>query len=99
MNISRERWKQIDALFDAALDRPPSERDAFLREQCDDDPELYRSVKELLAASEAPDSLLETPLDRYAQALWKAIHSNNYHSERRRSEDSPPKDDEDASDA
>ena len=32
--MDSERWKQVDSLLQAALDRPPNERDAFLRQAC-----------------------------------------------------------------
>ena len=32
--MDSERWKQVDSLLQAALDRPPDERDAFLRQAC-----------------------------------------------------------------
>ena len=37
--MDAERWKQVDSLLQAALARPPDERDAFLRQACvnDDD--------------------------------------------------------------
>ena len=73
MNLSIERWEQIDALFDAALDQPPAERDAFLRARCGDDAELYQSVKELLEASDNPNAFLEQPLRRCTTALWNAL--------------------------
>src|SRR5262245_14055709 len=44
-----DRWRQIDALFDEALTRSPSDRDAYLRRACGQDLELYREVTSLLA--------------------------------------------------
>jgi serine/threonine protein kinase len=41
------RWLQIESLFQEALDRPDPERDAFLRDACVGDPELYRAVVSL----------------------------------------------------
>jgi serine/threonine protein kinase len=41
------RWQQIEALFEQALERADAERDAFLRDACLDDPELYRDVVSL----------------------------------------------------
>ena len=29
-----ERWQQVDRLLQAVLERPPDERDAFLRQAC-----------------------------------------------------------------
>jgi len=42
------RWTAVQTLFDAALDLPPAERDAYLRDACGDDPDLYREVASLL---------------------------------------------------
>jgi hypothetical protein len=32
--LTPERWRQIERIFHAALDRPSREREAFLDEQC-----------------------------------------------------------------
>jgi serine/threonine protein kinase len=47
--VQTERWRQIDDLFQSALDRPPEERNAFLDSACQDDAELRREVESLLA--------------------------------------------------
>lgn len=73
MNFPTDRWHEIDALFDAALDRPPDQRDAFLQEHCGDDTELYQSVKELLDASDNPDPALERSFRHRVTALWAAF--------------------------
>ena len=53
--MSDERWTIVDRLFDAALEREPHERAAFLDEACADDEALRREVESLLAhASRAP---------------------------------------------
>src|SRR5215467_103694 len=44
-----ERWRQIESLFQEALRKPVSERDAWLREACATDAELHREVVSLLA--------------------------------------------------
>jgi hypothetical protein len=33
-----ERWEQVEEIFNAALDRPIDEREAFLTGACGDDP-------------------------------------------------------------
>src|SRR5215471_18260198 len=43
-----ERWRQIEALFQEALQRNPAERDAWLREACNGDSGLEREVASLL---------------------------------------------------
>ena len=46
--VSDERWPQVKALFQAAAERPPSERDAFLAAATGDDEALRREVGSLL---------------------------------------------------
>ena len=46
--MDSQRWEQIQALFLAALDRPPAERAAFLDEACGGDSELALEVATLL---------------------------------------------------
>jgi serine/threonine-protein kinase len=48
--LTPDRWSEIDALFERALDRPPDERSAFLRSTCGADPALYEAVTALLEA-------------------------------------------------
>jgi serine/threonine-protein kinase len=61
------RWTQVQTLFDAALERPPHERDAFLQTACADDPALLADVRSLLAADADPHPLLESiALDAFA---------------------------------
>ena len=68
--MDAERWKQVDRLLDAALARPPDERDAFLRQTCVDDEALEREIRSLLAAREQAGSFLESPaIDVAARAL------------------------------
>jgi eukaryotic-like serine/threonine-protein kinase len=47
--MKAERWKQIDALFDAVEELPFERREAFLDEACAGDEELRREVLSLLA--------------------------------------------------
>lgn len=56
-----ERWQQVDQLFQAALDREPAERAAFISEACGGDDSLRRHVEELLAADGKARSLIEAP--------------------------------------
>ena len=43
-DLDPDRWRRIDQVFDAALDRPPGERAAYLDEACEGDPELTAAV-------------------------------------------------------
>ena len=51
--MQAERWKHIDEIFQAALDRQPQERSAYLETACASDTELRSEVESLLAAHEA----------------------------------------------
>ena len=48
--MERDRWEQIERLYHAALEREPSQREAFLFEACAGDEDLRREVTGLLAA-------------------------------------------------
>jgi ATP/maltotriose-dependent transcriptional regulator MalT len=43
------RWQLIESLFEDAVERPPSERELFLRQACAHDAELFREVAALVA--------------------------------------------------
>jgi eukaryotic-like serine/threonine-protein kinase len=66
-----ERWREVDRLFEEALDRPPAERPAFLDSACAGDADLRREVELLLVAEEkgsefladAPGELLRLAFD------------------------------------
>ena len=56
-DADRERWHVVESLFEAALQRPPAQRERYLREVCANDRDLYREVESLLAnapTDEAP---------------------------------------------
>jgi eukaryotic-like serine/threonine-protein kinase len=64
-----ERWRQIDALLLAALERDPGERQAFLEEACAGDEALKVEVRSLLSAGERPLGLIDTPAIEVAAGL------------------------------
>jgi eukaryotic-like serine/threonine-protein kinase len=64
-----ERWRQIDALLQAALEREPAERPAFLEEACSGDESLKMEVQSLLSTSEQALSLIDTPAFEVAAGL------------------------------
>src|SRR5262245_10453977 len=68
-----ERWRQIDRLYQAALERDATRRGAFLDEACAGDEELRREVESLLAANEkakeAEDFLNQPALQVAAKAI------------------------------
>jgi serine/threonine protein kinase len=71
--MDRERWKQIDRLFQATLELPAEERETFLRAECAGDPELEHEVRSLLESDEAVGSFLEHPA---AEAAAEAMARN-----------------------
>jgi len=63
-----ERWRQIERLYYAALERKPDERAAFLAEACAGDESLRREVASFIAAGERIGSFLEAPGGEFAEA-------------------------------
>jgi serine/threonine protein kinase len=59
--MDSQRWKQVDNLLQSVLERPPGERDAFLRQACADDEALEREVRSLLTSQQEAGSFLENP--------------------------------------
>ena len=51
--MTPERWRQIEQLFQEALDRDTAERDLFLQKACAGDEELRREIESLLATRQA----------------------------------------------
>ncbi|HEX9637567.1 MAG TPA: serine/threonine-protein kinase [Acidobacteriota bacterium] len=63
-----EQWPQIQQLFQAALERDPEQRAAFLEQACGADRSLHREITSLLAAHAQADSFLETQAYQLAAA-------------------------------
>lgn len=61
-----DRWKQIDDLLEAALERLPVERAAFLDSACAGDESLRREVVSLLNADARAGNLSESPAAQFA---------------------------------
>jgi serine/threonine-protein kinase len=62
-------WKQVKAIFDAAVERSGEDRAALVRARCGDDRALQADVESLLAADRARGSLLEQPLSPSLRAF------------------------------
>ena len=67
--MKAERWKQVDDLFQSALDRAPGERAAFLHEACHGDEGLRREVESLLTSHERSENFIESPAFEVAPEL------------------------------
>src|SRR5262249_26603483 len=59
--VTPERWRQINDLFHAALEREGDARKAFLREATEGDPDLLREVESLLNSHGRRGQFLEEP--------------------------------------
>jgi serine/threonine protein kinase len=72
--MNSDRWKQVDNLLQAALERPPAERSEFLRQACGGDDALEREVRSLLASQQEAGSFLERPPKEVATQTLESIH-------------------------
>ncbi len=63
MSDHQERWRRVTALFHAALERPPAEREAFVIDACGDDAVLLAELRSLLSGHEraSEDKLFDHP--------------------------------------
>jgi Tol biopolymer transport system component/tRNA A-37 threonylcarbamoyl transferase component Bud32 len=58
--VEPERWRQVERLYESALEQPESDRVAFLERVCADE-ELRREVASLLAHQDAAANFIEVP--------------------------------------
>jgi hypothetical protein len=56
-----ERFRQVRNLFDAAMDRAAADRDLYLADACQGDPDLLAEVHALLDAQARPQTWIDTP--------------------------------------
>jgi eukaryotic-like serine/threonine-protein kinase len=59
--MNSERWRQIEELFHAALQRAPENRQPFVEDACRGDVDLRLEVESMLAREQQARSFLETP--------------------------------------
>ena len=67
--MTPERWQRIEEIFEAAADREPQERAAFLDAACDGDAELRQEVESLLAHQQPTGNLISTLVHDAAKLL------------------------------
>src|SRR5262245_64225943 len=60
--MNPERWKQIERIYHAALEREPDARGTFLDQACAGDEELRREVTLLLNYDDSPAGFIQSPL-------------------------------------
>jgi len=59
--MDSDRFRQVDDLLQAVLERRPDEREAFLRHASESDEALAREVRSLLSSQQAAGDFLESP--------------------------------------
>ena len=59
--MTPERWQEIEAVLQGALDRPPPERASFLDEACAGDEELKEEANSLITAYDEAGDFIEQP--------------------------------------
>lgn len=64
-----DRWQKIDELFEAALEREPRERAAFLDKACGSDQQLRREVEKLLRIDEQATEFIQSDVFGVAAKL------------------------------
>jgi len=75
-----DRFRRVDAVFDAVLDLPTAEQAAFIDRACSEDPELRAEVLQLLRAEvlqllrahHHSGGILDTPVARLSPLLTEA---------------------------
>lgn len=59
--MKADRWRQVEQLYDAAIELPVAERAKFVDEVCGDDDDLRRELLTLLAAEQEVGDFMESP--------------------------------------
>jgi eukaryotic-like serine/threonine-protein kinase len=67
--MKAERWKQVNDLFQSAVERAPEERAAFLDEACHGDGDLRCEVESLLTSHVRAENFIELPAFEVAPEL------------------------------
>ena len=67
--VEPDRWRRLEAIFQAAADLPPADRPAFLTAQCGDDIELRNNVDSLLRSLDQTHGFIVAPLQAAAQQV------------------------------
>jgi serine/threonine-protein kinase len=67
--MNRDRFQQVETIFQAALKRDPASRVSFLDGACLDDDELRAEVESLLDAHDEAGSFIHTPAVEMAAEL------------------------------
>ena len=74
--MNSEQWQRAKALFQAALERPESQRHAFLNEACGGDAELRTEVESLLSHAFLADNEIRAAVVNAAEELPETPHGS-----------------------
>ena len=66
--MTPDRWRQVKGIFDRAIACEPDRRDAFVREACGGDEELYGEVASLVGSYDSAGTFFEKPVVAAAAA-------------------------------
>lgn len=58
-DVTPKRWKEIEAVFEQALELPANERGTFLEKGCNGDEELRREVESLLESHSSAGDFID----------------------------------------
>jgi len=67
--VEPERWQRVEQLYHSAAKLPAEQRAAFLRDECQDDPELREEVESLLSCDQSAANFIEVPALEVAAKL------------------------------
>ena len=59
-SVTPETFQKVRAIFESALERPPEERDGFLRGACGDDAAMLAELERMLAAEDQSHRLIDS---------------------------------------
>ncbi|HVG17734.1 MAG TPA: serine/threonine protein kinase, partial [Blastocatellia bacterium] len=76
--MTPERWRQVERVLQAALERGPAERAALLDRECAGDPSLREEVESLLAAEQPARSFLGANAFEDAAALLDGSEAGSH---------------------
>ncbi len=57
-----ERWREIEEVFQSAVEMPSAKRTSYLAERCADDDELRAEVVKLLESDDLAADFIESPI-------------------------------------
>src|ERR1043165_3389258 len=60
--MTPERWRQVEEIFQAALDLSPDDRKRYVSDVCREDTDLRRDVESLLSQYDSAGELLDDPV-------------------------------------